>query len=266
MFKCTAGGIGLREHAKDVFQHKTVFITGATSDIGAAIAESFAALGADLLLSDHPDLKKRLNEMAGTFQHEYASHSTVHPIDLNSVDEIQANLSSIEKPIDILVNCAGLNTFLPALKVEEEVWDQILNVNLKSLFFVSKFVAETMIKSRTPGKIVNLASQHGVVANGLRAPYCASKAGVIHLTKVLALEWSQYDILVNCVSPTFTKTSKSETFLQHPNVQKSFLPKIPLKRFATPNDITRAVLFLSSPFNTMITGENILVDGGYTIH
>ena len=254
------------EHAKNVFKHKTVFITGATSDIGAAIAESFAALGADLLLSDHPELKKRLSEMAEMFENKYASHAAIHLIDLSSVDEIRANLSNIEKPIDILVNCAGLNMFLPALKVEEEVWDRVLSVNLKSLFFVSQFVAATMIKNRTSGKMVNLGSQHGVVANGLRAPYCVSKAGVIHLTKVLALEWSQYDILVNCVSPTFTKTSKSETFLQHPNVQKSFLPKIPLNRFATPNDITRAVLFLSSPFNTMITGENILVDGGYTIH
>ena len=254
------------EHAKDVFKHKTVFITGAAGDIGAAIVERFAALGADLRLSDHPDLKERLNEMAEALEDKYASHVAIHLIDLRSVDEIRTNLSSIEQPIDILVNCAGLNMFLPALKVEEAVWDQIVDVNLKGLFFVSQFVAATMIKNRTQGKIVNLGSQHGVVANGLRAPYCISKAGVIHLTKVLALEWSQYGILVNCVSPTFTKTSKSETFLQHPNVQKSFLPKIPLKRFATPNDITRAVIFLSSPFNTMITGENILVDGGYTIH
>ena len=248
------------------FNKKTVFITGATSDIGNNIAESFAALGADLILSDHSSVKSLLNEKSEFIKSKYKVATKVLPINLESVDEIQSSIKSIKKPIHILINCAGLNEFSSALKITEETWDKILEVNLKSQFFLSQAIARIMIDKKIDGKIVYIGSQHGVVANGLRAPYCVSKAGVIHLTKVLALEWSQFNILVNCVSPTFTMTEKSEEFLLNKNVQESFLPKIPLKKFATPNDITRAVLFLASPFNQMITGENILVDGGYTIH
>lgn len=137
---------------------------------------------------------------------------------------------------------------------------------MKGTFFLSQSIAKKMISDGIKGKIVNIGSQHGVVANGLRAPYCISKFGLIGLTKVLALEWSTFNILVNCVSPTYVKTSKSKDFLEHEDVKKAYLYKIPLKKYALPHDISYAVLFLSSDQNQIITGENILVDGGYTLH
>jgi NAD(P)-dependent dehydrogenase (short-subunit alcohol dehydrogenase family) len=253
-------------YTKKKFANHNVFITGATSDIGKEIAESFASLGGNLVLSDQPDLRSILDEVCETLTMKYGIQAVSLPIDISLVSEIRLRIKSLELPIHILINCAGLNEFVPALEVTEQVWDRVIGVNLKGSYFVSQSIALNMIKSQIHGKIVNIGSQHGVVTSGLRSPYCISKAGIIHMTKVLALEWSQSNILVNCVSPTFTKTSKNEKFLSDENVQATYLPKIPLKRFAVPNDIARTVLFLASPSNVMITGENILVDGGYTIH
>ncbi|WP_283748755.1 SDR family NAD(P)-dependent oxidoreductase, partial [Bacillus cereus] len=126
-------------------------------------------------------------------------------IDLYKVNDIQNAIEKLDKPIDILINCAGNNYFVPALEVSEENWQKIIDVNLKGTFFLSQSIAKKMISDGIKGKIVNIGSQHGVVANGLRAPYCISKFGLIGLTKVLALEWSTFNILVNCVSPTYVK-------------------------------------------------------------
>ena len=152
------------------------------------------------------------------------------------------------------------------LEVEETDWNMILDTNLKGTFFLTQKVVNNMIKNEIKGRIVNIGSQHGVVANGLRAPYCISKFGLIGFTKVAALELAQYGILVNCVSPTYVLTNKSENFLMTRSVQMDYLPRIPLHKYARPMDIARAVLFLCEDSNQMITGENIMVDGGYTIY
>lgn len=248
------------------FKNKNVFITGATSDIGISIARAYSELGANIILSDTLVQLKKLNEVKESLIAEYNNEVSLFILHLDKVEEIKKSISEFEDKINILVNCAGNNVFTPALNVNEEDWDKIIDINLKGTFFLSQSVAKKMIHNNIEGKIINIGSQHGIVANGLRTPYCVSKFGLLGLTKVLALEWSVHNILVNCVSPTYVETSKSKEFLANDNVRKAYLSKIPLKKYALPNDIAYAVLFLSSDDNKMITGENILVDGGYTIH
>jgi 2-deoxy-D-gluconate 3-dehydrogenase len=125
-------------------------------------------------------------------------------------------------------------------------------------------IGRLMVTART-GSIVNIASQHGIVGNDMRAPYCASKAGVINLARELALEWAKYNIRVNCVSPTFVMTEKNKKMLTDNINFKKTLTSIPMGRYCTPLDVAQSVLFLSSPLASLITGHNLVVDGGYTI-
>lgn len=245
------------------FKDKTVLITGATSDISRTISELFYDAGANLILSDNIDMIDKLKLVKSKLQKEEKGNIDIINIDLTNVESIK-KLDGIY--VDILVNCAGRNKFKKFLEVSEEDWDDIIDVNLKGTFFVSQVIANNMVNKNIKGKIINIGSQHGVVANGLRSPYCVSKFGIVGMTKVLALELSQYNILVNCVSPTYVETEKSKEFLANKNVRNFYLPYIPLKKFAKPIDIANVVIFLALDSNKMITGENIMVDGGYTIH
>lgn len=245
------------------FKNKKVFISGATSDIGIVIAKEFYLKGADLILSDHPQKADKLQEYRQYMEAMDGGKISHQLIDLNNVEDI---INRLRIDCDILVNCAGNNVFKPLIEINEKDWDSILNVNLKGTFFLTQKIVQCMVENKKKGRVVNIGSQHGVVANGLRAPYCISKFGIIGFTKIAALELAQYGILVNCVSPTYVLTNKSKEFLMHPAVQRDYLPRIPLHKYARPMDIARAVLFLCSDDNQMITGENIVIDGGYTIY
>lgn len=248
------------------FSKKNILVTGASSDIAINIASGFSELGGNIILSDLPSCQTELKQVKSMLSEKFNNKVDILLIDVTNIKDIKKKIEGYEEKIDILINCAGNNIFCPAIKVSEENWDKIIDVNLKGTFFLSQSIAVKMKENKNGGKIINIGSQHGVVANGLRAPYCVSKFGLIGMTKVLALEWSIYNILVNCVSPTYVETSKSKDFLAHQDVQRAFLSKIPLSQYAKPQDISYAVMFLSSDHNKMITGENIMVDGGYTIH
>lgn len=244
------------------FLGRRVFISGAASYIAFAIAEEFFLRGADLILSDHPDKKEKL----------FISKSSLDKIGDGIIDILQLDLMCVQdiqrvkQTCDILINCAGNNIFKPLVEINEEDWDNVIDVNIKGTFFLTQRIAKNMIEHRKNGRIVSIGSQHGVVANGLRTPYCISKFGLVGLTKVAALELAQYNILINCVSPTYVLTEKSKDFLLNHSVKMDYLPRIPLHRYARSSDIARTVLFLCDERNEMITGENIMVDGGYTIY
>jgi 2-deoxy-D-gluconate 3-dehydrogenase len=165
--------------------------------------------------------------------------------------------------IDILVNNAGINISKPALEVTEQDWDRVLDVNLKGVFFCSQAVARGMIQQKS-GKIVNVASQNGVIGYYNRAAYCSSKAGVVNLTRVLAIEWASRSINVNAVGPTFVRTPLTEKLFQEESFKREVLSRIPLGRLGKPEDVAGAVVFLSSPAADLITGHTLLVDGGWT--
>jgi len=165
--------------------------------------------------------------------------------------------------IDVLVNNAGVNIPVEALEVTEADWDGVLDVNLKGLFFMSQRVGREM-KRTGGGKVVNIASQNGLVAYYNRAAYCASKAGVVNLTRSLALEWAPLKINVNAVGPTYILTDLTKVTLEDPRYRDDILSRIPLGRVGQPEDVVGAVVFLASAAADMVTGHTLLVDGGWT--
>ncbi|GGO00003.1 SDR family NAD(P)-dependent oxidoreductase [Saccharibacillus kuerlensis] len=246
---------------------KRVLVTGAGRGIGAKVAESFAREGASLVITEVPSEMERLNDVAYKLQQTYGRETKSLALDIRSsesIAECAGRLKTDALDIDYLVNNAGVNMLVPALEVTPQQWDLVMDINLKGTFFLTQQIAKGMVKRRN-GSIVMLASQHGVVANENRAPYCASKAGLVHLTKALALEWAKYGIRVNAVSPTFVATEANREHVEDPRFRRMSLPKIPLRKLAVPSDIAEAVLFLASEQAGMITGHNLIVDGGWTV-
>jgi NAD(P)-dependent dehydrogenase (short-subunit alcohol dehydrogenase family) len=148
--------------------------------------------------------------------------------------------------------------------VTEEDFDYIISVNLKGTFFTAQAVGKIMIKQRQ-GRIINLGSQAGAVALSTESVYCVTKAGIAHMTRCMAMEWAQYNILVNCVAPTFIATPGTEPELCRPENKKSIIHRIPLGRIGDVAEVAWPVVFLASPAASLITGATLLVDGGWTI-
>jgi NAD(P)-dependent dehydrogenase (short-subunit alcohol dehydrogenase family) len=165
--------------------------------------------------------------------------------------------------IDILVNNAGISHVLPAVDHTEEIWDTIIDTNLKGVFLCSQAVGRQMIKQKQ-GSIVNMSSQAGTVGLLNHVAYCASKGGVDLLTKVLALEWAPHNVRVNAVAPTAISTPMTDKVFADPDVRAGITSKIPLGKFGQPEDVAGAVIFLASGASSMITGHILLVDGGWT--
>ncbi len=241
---------------------KVAFITGAAQGIGKAIALLFAEKGADLILVDLKEEVKDVAEKTETLGRK------VLPIvaDLTefiALPEVVKKVLETFDHIDVLVNNAGVSFLDDAENLSEEAWDKTMNVNLKAPFLLSQIVGREMIK-RCSGKIINVASQAGIVALDKHVAYCVSKAGLISMTKVLALEWGEFGINVNAIAPTVVLTEMAEKAWAG-EVGEAMKRKIPIGRFAYPEEIAAVALFLASDAANMITGETIVVDGGYTI-
>ncbi|MNO19869.1 3-oxoacyl-[acyl-carrier-protein] reductase FabG [compost metagenome] len=242
-------------------------VTGAGRGIGAEIAHHFAREGASLVLTELPELKPQAEEVAGQLREQYGVGAFCEALDLRSMEGIERCVRSIEQQgVDLhyLINNAGVNLLSPALSLTQEEWDFVVDINLKGTFFLTQEIAKLMVRNKR-GSIVMIASQHGVVGNENRAPYCASKAGLIHLTKALAIEWAKYGIRVNAVSPTFVVTDANQSIIHNHQFQRTNLPKVPLRKFAVPEDVAKSVMFLATDSAGMITGHNLIVDGGWTI-
>lgn len=184
--------------------------------------------------------------------------------DYNSIEEAFNIISGKFDRIDILINNAGVNQLISTLNITENIWDDIINVNLKGTFFVCKFAFPLLVKGSN-ASIINMASQFSVVGGPFRTPYAASKAGIVSLTKTLALEWADHNIRVNAISPTICIKDSTINLLELPNIKEKLLSKIPLKRFCTSKDIIGAIIFLACDSSSMITGHNLLIDGGWTV-
>jgi NAD(P)-dependent dehydrogenase (short-subunit alcohol dehydrogenase family) len=239
---------------------KTALITGGAAGIGYATAEFFAQKGVNLVLAD---LKPEVEEAAK----KLGSRHIGIPGDVcdggyrKSV--IDAALRAFGRA-DILVNSAGIAVLEKAEILGEEAWDRTIDINLKAGFMMAQVFGAYLIEKRLPGSIVNMASQAGIIALDRHAAYCASKGGIISMTKVLALEWGKYGIRVNCVSPTVVLTELGHKAWDGP-VGDALKKEIPAERFAEPDEIAGVIAFLCSDAAAMITGHNLLVDGGYTI-
>jgi 2-deoxy-D-gluconate 3-dehydrogenase len=244
---------------------KTALVTGGGSGLGRSIALALAEAGADVAVTELASRMENARAVAASIR-SMGRNALVVKLDVTSVKNIQRAVDAVVKGfsrIDILVNNAGINVPKQALDVTEDDWDRILDVNLKGVFFCAQAVGREMVR-RGSGKIINIASQNGVVGYHDRAAYCSSKAGVVNLTRVLAIEWAQHQINVNAVAPTFVLTPLTEKMFANRAFSNEIHRRIPLGRLGKPEDIVGAVVFLASPAADLITGHTLLVDGGWT--
>ena len=242
-------------------QGQIALVTGASRGIGAAIATTLAASGADVAITarDATSLHATAAQVAATSRRCLPVACEV--TDAASVDAAATQIEATFGPVDILVNNAGVNIPRLALEATEAQWDAILDTNLKGAFLCSQRVGRTMVERRS-GRIVNMSSAAGLIPALERVAYCSSKAGLIMLTRVLALEWAQYGITVNAVAPTFVETELAAQTLNRPGVREYWERTIPLGRIATTGDVAAAVRYLVSPEAGFVTGEVLSVDGG----
>ena len=247
-----------------VLDGKIALVTGASRGIGLGVATELAQAGADVAIT-----ARNLDALEEPCKKIEALGKHVMPVELEVTNlvSIRRAVERVEHelgPIGLLVNNAGINIPRPATEVTEEQWDQILGINLKGAFFCSTEVGQRMIE-RQRGKVINVASAGGLMPAHERAAYCSSKAGLVMLTRVLALEWAPYKITVNAVAPTFIETDLAAQTLDRPGMREAINSQIPLGRLATLEDLAAAVLYLASPAADFITGTVIPVDGGLTM-
>lgn len=239
------------------FTGKTVLITGAAGGIGTAMAERFAAAGARLALVDiiaADDLAARLGTDHRAWQ-----------LDLEDPAAIADTVARIgaEMGIDVLINNAGLGVVFLAAQPDVEVWDRTMRINLRAPWLMA-VAALPFLKASGAGRIINLSSQAGVVAIDEHAAYGSSKAGLILLTKILALEWAQFGITTNAIAPTVVETPMALVgWSGEKGVQAR--QEIPVGRFAKPSEIAAAAAYLASEDAGIINGETLMADGGFTI-
>ena len=245
---------------------KVAFITGAGTGLGQASAVALAQAGADIALTELPGKEGLARETVGLVV-AAGRRAVAVPLDVTKLPMIAESVDQALKHfgrIDILVNNAGINVPKLALDVSEEDWDRVLDVNLKGVFFVAQAVAKRAMVQQSGGKIINIASQNGVIGYFYRAAYCSSKAGVVNLTRVLALEWAKYRINVNAIGPTFLETPLTKPMFENAEFKADVLSRIPLGRIGKPEDVVGAVVYLASPAADLVTGHTLLVDGGWT--
>ena len=242
---------------------QVALVTGAARGIGHACALALAHAGADVVLGLRD--AKTAAELAAEI--DGMGRRTLRlQMDITSLEEIRTAIETAVKHfgrLDILVNNTGLGPSNPAEKVREEDFDFTLAVNLKGTFFVSQEVGKVMIRQKY-GRIINLSSQAGFVALPTESVYCMTKAAINHLTKCLAVEWAQHNITVNAVAPTFINTPGTARALGDQAIRADVLSQIPLGRIGEPMEVAGAIVFLASPAASLITGDTLLIDGGWT--
>jgi NAD(P)-dependent dehydrogenase (short-subunit alcohol dehydrogenase family) len=242
---------------------QVALVTGATGGIGSDLAAALARAGARVGVAGRDRARARQVADAIVAAGGEAASIDMDMTDRASIDGAVADLVRTYGRIDVLVNNAGLGTNHDAIDATEEEWDELFAVNVRGLFFASQSAARRMIDQGS-GRIVNMASQAGLVGIRRHAAYSASKAAVIGLTRVLALEWAPLGLTVNAIAPTWVYTPGTAERLDDPEFLASVLERIPVGRVATTGDVAAAVIYLASPAAAMVTGTVLTVDGGWT--
>ncbi|MCE5262332.1 MAG: glucose 1-dehydrogenase [Deltaproteobacteria bacterium] len=241
---------------------RIALITGARRGIGFAIAEGLASSGAVSVIAD---IQAETGDEAARLIRSRGLAAQSIPADVTRRDSVEALVSQTLRKfgqIDILVNCAGIILRKPIEEATDEEWNAMMDVNLRGVFLCSQIAGREMIK-RKQGKIINISSNISQVLQPGRGIYAVTKAGVSHLTKVMALEWAPHHINVNAIAPAPTMTDLNRRYFEeHPEDMKERLQSIPLGRMGDPKDYVGTAILLASPASDFMTGQTIFVDGG----
>ncbi|MDH5696117.1 MAG: SDR family oxidoreductase [Dehalococcoidia bacterium] len=246
-------------------QGRGAIITGGRRGIGMAIALALAEAGADIVICDRVIEDGELKAVAEEVQ-RLGRRSLAVQADITQkadVDSLAQRVMDEFGGIDILVNNAAMNIMAPLLELGEDGWDRVIDTDLKGYYLCCQAVGRIMMDQKR-GNIINIASTAAIKAAPEMGAYCIAKAGVVMLTRVLALELAEYNIRVNAIAPYMVKTKFSQPLWSDPETLKQLESEIPLGRLAVPGDIVGAALFLASDASSYITGHTIIVDGGLT--
>ncbi len=240
-------------------------IIGASQGIGRTLATAMAAAGAELIISSRRP--EALREVQDEITRS-GGRCTALPLNVRELHEVQQFAAQVRERLQanaaplVLVYSAGFDLTKPVLDVTEGEWDAVLDTHLKGLFFTCQAIGGLMLEQGY-GKIINLSSTWSFSTDPGKSVYCAAKAAVTHLTSALAVEWAPHGVLVNAIAPTATLTPPTVLGLENKERANRLLGRIPMGRFALPDDLVGAALFLASPASDFVTGHTLFVDGGW---
>ena len=237
------------------FKNKKILVTGASGGIGREIVKKFISLDGTVVATgtnlERLDLLKKDFPNVNVIKFDISEHSKIEEF----IDNVFTQLSGL----DILINNAGTNMDNLSLRMKEEEWQKVIDINLTSTFLLSKYAIKKMLKNKY-GRIVNISSVVGHTGNLGQANYSASKAGIIGMTKSLAIEYAKKNITLNCVSPGFIQSKMTDNINE--SVKAALTSRIPMSRLGNAEDVANSVAFLSSDQASYVTGETIHVNGG----
>lgn len=243
-----------------ILKDKVAIITGAAQGIGRAIAENLAAAGANIAICDIAE--DAASAAAKEIADAHGVKTYIEKVDVSDTEQVETFVNNVHKQfgqIDILINNAGITRDTLAIRMKDDDWKAVININLTGTFLFCRAVSKIMMKQRR-GKIVNISSVIGLMGNPGQANYSASKAGVIGLTKTFAKELAARGVNVNAVAPGYIQTKMTDVLKE--DVKQMMLKFIPMASFGTPEDVANVVNFLVSPASDYVTGEVIRIDGG----
>ena len=236
------------------FSGKVAIVTGGARGIGLSIARGLKGCGAKVIVTDVSSREIKETEGLEFIQCDNRNEKDI----VHMVEKVVEKFGRI----DILVNNVGIVLKRPAVETELKEWEEVFRVNVAGTFLVSREVGKVMLGQKK-GRIINIGSNYGSIGMSNYSAYCASKAAVIHMSRVLALEWAREGIRVNAVSPAATRTEMTRARLEDPEIRSRYESYFPVGRLLEPEDLVGAVIFLASDASDMVTGHNLNVDGGY---
>jgi NAD(P)-dependent dehydrogenase (short-subunit alcohol dehydrogenase family) len=243
----------------------SAIVTGASSGLGMSFAEALAECGTNLVIAARR--YERLVRFAKDLEREYKVKVVPVKADVSQENDVEGMVeTAVDRfgSVEIMVNNAGIASLSPSVDMPLDEWKKVIDVNLTGVFLCARTAAREMIKKKH-GKIVNIASIYGAVGDIFHAaPYYASKAAVINLTRALAIEWAPHRINVNAIAPGFFPSEMTEQVFKNMDAMKHILSRTPIGRTGEPADLKAVLIYLASPASDYVTGQTIFVDGGWT--